>query len=524
MSCESEFPGKKNSAGKQRANGRSVKRNRWRQLAVSFWIVVWAICTCASLSWIWLRGSSAAESGRTLFESLLTEKDKPDWEQLSGNDGKLWRGTPDSSSYNTMEGVECREYYHYSYDRRGRLCRTEDYRHHVYYEDIWCLSDEIDYEYDRQGRIVKESGWSDEWVYEYTEDGYSKTYCFYYTGKKDVYNYDGKGNLTASRITSRYAPGYEAETAFLYDENNRLLRKTSKTGDNAAYVSLTREFDDEAHTVLNKTYNSKGELQCIGRSTCDEEGREIANLWCDVEKLPGDIPVEDWADYSTVGYWADYQDGKLMEELTNEWGGDNWNSGWYEAYDYDKNGNCILNISVFMEGSIYMVRYEYDDRGRKTDEYHYNCSEVKNWELPLSDGSTLVIKNDTEDEEPLSIARLASDGMSVNQFVYGEDSVMQYTPEGDVCWYTSPRQFARTESPEPEGEKESAGEAPEEDSGEFYTVRSGDCLWSIGVLFWDDGRMWRKIYLENRDTVGDNPGLILPGTRLYLDRRWNVEE
>lgn len=547
MSCESEFPGGKYRAGEEPFNKKTVKKNRWRQFVISFCIVVWAVYTCAVLSLLWTKDSSMAESGKSFWESIFAGNDKADWEHLSGNDGKFWRGTPDSSSYSTMEGVECREYYHYSYDRQGRLCRTDYYRHHDYYEDIWCLDDEIDYEYDRQGRITKQSGWLNEWIYEYTENGYSKTYRYYSSGKEDTYIYDGKGNLTASRITTRYAAGYEVETTFLYDERNRLLQQTSRPGDNPAYLSLTKEYDDETHTALMKTYSEKGELKCIGRSAYDEEWRETANLWCDVEKLPEAVPTEDWADYSTVGYWADYQDGKLMEELTNERGGSDWNSGWYEAYDYDENGNCILNISIFSEGDMYMVRYEYDDLGRKTDEYHYNCSGVKNWE-PLSDGSLLVIQNDTEDEEPLSITRLAQDGALVNQFVYGEDSVMQYTPAGDVCWHTSPRLFAQTESPEsageeafagekeaagedaPAGKKEPAGEdapagaASGEVSGEFYTVQPGDCLWSIGELFWGDGRMWRRIYLENRDTVGDDPGLILPGTELYLDRKWKVEE
>jgi hypothetical protein len=49
-----------------------------------------------------------------------------------------------------------------------------------------------------------------------------------------------------------------------------------------------------------------------------------------------------------------------------------------------------------------------------------------------------------------------------------------------------------------------------------YVVRPGDSLWSIAELRYTHGKQWRRIYEENRETIGDDPNLILPGMRLTI--------
>lgn len=51
-----------------------------------------------------------------------------------------------------------------------------------------------------------------------------------------------------------------------------------------------------------------------------------------------------------------------------------------------------------------------------------------------------------------------------------------------------------------------------------YVVREGDTLWGIAKRFLGDGTRWQEIYNyeDNRDTIGDDPNLILPGQRLEL--------
>jgi len=43
-----------------------------------------------------------------------------------------------------------------------------------------------------------------------------------------------------------------------------------------------------------------------------------------------------------------------------------------------------------------------------------------------------------------------------------------------------------------------------------YTVRSGDCLWTIAIQMYGDGTFWTAIYEANKPTIGNNPNLIYP--------------
>jgi nucleoid-associated protein YgaU len=62
-----------------------------------------------------------------------------------------------------------------------------------------------------------------------------------------------------------------------------------------------------------------------------------------------------------------------------------------------------------------------------------------------------------------------------------------------------------------------------------YTVRSGDCLWSIArSMIIADGavpsgastaELWKRIYDINVDVIGANPGLIFPGQILEIPER-----
>lgn len=57
-----------------------------------------------------------------------------------------------------------------------------------------------------------------------------------------------------------------------------------------------------------------------------------------------------------------------------------------------------------------------------------------------------------------------------------------------------------------------ASSAPELSS---YTVRDGDCLWSIAKRYLGDGSRWPEIYGLNRDKVG-NPNVIRAGQVLTM--------
>ncbi|WP_327112298.1 LysM peptidoglycan-binding domain-containing M23 family metallopeptidase [Streptomyces sp. NBC_01341] len=61
----------------------------------------------------------------------------------------------------------------------------------------------------------------------------------------------------------------------------------------------------------------------------------------------------------------------------------------------------------------------------------------------------------------------------------------------------------------------SAPAAVAKDSPKTYTVVSGDNLAKIATAKKIKGG-WQKLYKDNRDVIGDNPGLIVPGMKLTL--------
>lgn len=58
----------------------------------------------------------------------------------------------------------------------------------------------------------------------------------------------------------------------------------------------------------------------------------------------------------------------------------------------------------------------------------------------------------------------------------------------------------------------------EEIEGEVYIIRSGDSLWKVAQRFYGDGKLWRKIYQANRDTVL-NPGRLRAGQKLLIPEK-----
>lgn len=49
-----------------------------------------------------------------------------------------------------------------------------------------------------------------------------------------------------------------------------------------------------------------------------------------------------------------------------------------------------------------------------------------------------------------------------------------------------------------------------------YVVEPGDCLWEIASEQMGEGARWIELYECNREVIGENPDLILPGMRLLM--------
>jgi LysM repeat protein len=82
------------------------------------------------------------------------------------------------------------------------------------------------------------------------------------------------------------------------------------------------------------------------------------------------------------------------------------------------------------------------------------------------------------------------------------------------------RAVAGTERPSPTPAPVTTAVRPTSALPEPHVVRPGDSLWSVAQAHPVDGtdtsRRWRDIWQANRDVVGDDPDLILPGQALRL--------
>lgn len=518
MSCQPKGYEQQNNTWRKPA-----KTSRWEKWGGGLFIVALSLIFAYKISDFWRDDQKAEPQNR--------------WEQMRGNDGKFWKGTPDNSAYADMEGAELREYFQYFYDSEGRLSKVNTFRHHDYYEDVWVLSNEETYEYDSQGRVSRRydaQGYTR--IYEYTRDGCTETLSSSSHANETTARYNLAGNQIYFRNAVNYR--YPHATTSEYDDKNRLVRKILEVEGRAPYgipphVILSIEYNEENYTSVETEYDSDGEITYVWFNTYDKEWNKTESVWYEPEKVPEGYSPEECADYYTKGYWISYSDGRVMEEMENApWKkNSSHNDSEYTAYDYDGNGNCIMMLKVYRVGYAYLYRYVYDSRNRMTEQYSYNIDDVTFWEQLQSDGSMLTLK--VFDEENLSITRTARDGALLNRFVYGaKDVSIQQTPEATVRWQLNPALILAEKGPkpaeiQPDGTKPAApGETkpeqpdiPSSPQKFFYIVKEGDCLWSIAEEFLGDGRKYRNICMWNSDVIGNDPWLILPGIRLYIEIR-----
>ncbi|NBI28541.1 bifunctional 2',3'-cyclic-nucleotide 2'-phosphodiesterase/3'-nucleotidase [Chengkuizengella marina] len=75
---------------------------------------------------------------------------------------------------------------------------------------------------------------------------------------------------------------------------------------------------------------------------------------------------------------------------------------------------------------------------------------------------------------------------------------------------------AAEEGTEENNEDTNTDVTEESTTEDTYVVQSGDNLWKIASTHLGDGSKWESIYELNKDVIGNNPHLIVPGQKLIL--------
>lgn len=324
--------------------------------------------------------------------------------------------------------------------------------------------------------------------------------------------YDGEVSPAESFLGDQYrwiTKGYDEEeiaesTHAAFDEKNRMLYALGYTSaileDRISYCEeQVYEWDDINHTCRHIYYKSNSRLcdwgyyvalrymfdVCYYQFT--EDGRLLSRL--DYSRDVGSDPFGYSEElYFNRGYQAEYDGELLKEELLcyNFWGSNEFGSWEYRAYQYNDQGDCTAKVAVTEEETL-LFCYEYDEASKKTDEYTYRIRE--DWEMAREDGS--VLRFHVGWDAP-AVEKLSPDGTVEKTLFYGKVTDMGQEP------YLMPQDVEETV----EDHK--------------YVVKPGDSLWKIAYECYGQGSQYELLYQVNRELIGPDANLILPGTRLYI--------
>lgn len=297
-----------------------------------------------------------------------------------------------------------------------------------------------------------------------------------------------------------------------FDEQNRLLYALGYSpnilnNSNNYCEENIYERDDDEHTCRYIYYKANSapyqDGYCIAYRYMfeasdfqfDEEGRLLRGLSYrrDVGSDPNGYSEEL---FFSRGYQAEYDGEQLMEELqyTDFWGSNETGVWEHRFYQYDERGRCILAV-VTTEEEILLSCYEYHEDTSQVEAYTYQVTD--NWEFTCEDGSTYYLRPDWG--KP-AVQKVAADGSVEQELFYGKamDLGQQH--------YLMPEEVEDTLT------------------DHMYLVKPGDCLWKIAYQQYGHGAYYDLIYRMNREVIGRDRELLLPGVRLYIPEVGNAQD
>lgn len=314
-------------------------------------------------------------------------------------------------------------------------------------------------------------------------------------------------------ITDGYDEKEIAESTHAsFDQKNRLrymlgYSNNILSGKKSYCEENVYDWDDAAHTCRYIYYKSTSVPYASGYyvdyrymfDVCDyqftEDGRLLSRL--SYSRQIGSDPYGYSEEiFFNRGYQAEYDGERLMAELQyyDYWGTNETGAWYYQVYQYDDQGNCILMVNI-TEEDILLYCYEYDARGRWTGVYVYRVKE--DWELSRDDGS--IIHFQAGWGKP-AVRRVAADKTVEMELYYGKamDMGQQH--------YLMPEEVEETVN------------------DHRYVVKPGDCLRNIAYRYYGNGDYYDLLYRVNRNVIGFDENLIFPGTRLFMPEVGNSQD
>lgn len=126
------------------------------------------------------------------------------------------------------------------------------------------------------------------------------------------------------------------------------------------------------------------------------------------------------------------------------------------------------------------------------------------------------IKLSMEKKDTITFEDLDGDGwLDMNIEMYAHE-MEEFSDYNYYLWKPDEEQFLRVDKKELENARQKVKDGQQEEAAKSIIIKKGDTLWKIAESYYGNGAYYYQIYEKNKDVIGDNPSLILPGMELEL--------